>query len=88
MTNLLVMMLSSCGISSQITKTEYKEVPVPQIIPIPENLTEPVMKPKKQKFTCRSTIDILVPTLFSKLDQCNKQLLEIKNLKVDDENDG
>lgn len=81
------MMLSSCG-TSQIIKTEYKDVPVPQIIPIPEKLTEPVMKPKKQKFTCGTMRDILVPTLFSKLDQCNNQLLEIKNVKLDDKNDG
>ncbi len=81
------MMLSSCG-TSQIIKTEYVDVPVPQIIPIPVKLTQPIMKPKKEKFTCGTTRDILVPTLFSKLGQCNNKLLEIKNLKVDDKNDG
>ena len=79
MTCPLVMMLSSCG-TRQIIKTEYVDVPVPQIIPIPEKLTEPIMKPKKQKFTCGTTRDVLEPTLLSKLQQCNNKLIEIRDL--------
>jgi|GEM_PF-6258383 len=83
-----LMTLQSCCGTRQIIRTEIEEVPYKELVPVPEFMTKPIWMPElPEKVTCGFAKNELIPTLFSQARQCNKQLLEIKNLKVDEKND-
>lgn len=81
----LIITLSSCG-KTQITKTKLVPVYYKELVPVPEELTKQVWVPElPQRVTFPFVKNELIPTLFSQLSQCNKQLEGIENLRVDED---
>jgi len=82
---LLIAMLSACGGKRQIVKTEIVEKKVLELVPVPEKFTRLVWVPELPSVVTYGFMkNHLVPTLYGQIDQCNGQLLEIRNLRIDE----